>query len=150
LWAEAVAAEADEADLFLPQALWEAGRLVLEEREVENAFTDQVGEFFGESDGYIYASDSWGALDIPIARVEAREHQKLGHAMKALGFEKTRKTRNKSKVTCYERGSSEEVAKRRFTFRYDLDAKRWLSCIRDESLGDGPLTEFDDEHDALG
>ena len=141
LWAEAIVQEADQPDLFLPRELWEGARIVQAEREVENAFTDKLGELIGYEDGYVFASDLLEALEIPVGRAENREHQKLGHAMKALGFEKKRRTRNKIRALCYERGSTEDVTKQ-IRFKYNSDNKKWSV---DHSWG--KVTDSDEEFD---
>jgi hypothetical protein len=125
LWAEAVVLEASEPDLFLPRELWEAARIVQAEREVENAFTDKLDMLFGTEDGWVFPYQIWEALDIQLARVGDKEQQQLGHAMKALGFKKKRRTWNKVRVPYYERGLTERVV-RHFRFDFNQGQKRWV------------------------
>jgi hypothetical protein len=99
----------------------------------------------GKEDGWVYAHNIWEALEISLERVGDKEQQKLGHAMKALGFTKKRMTRNKARVPYYERISTEGAAKW-FSFRYDLSLKRWvLNSWRE--ITDAELDEYDQPFD---
>jgi predicted P-loop ATPase len=151
LWAEAVAQEIDEPDLFLPRELWDEAKIVQAEREIENPFADRIDELVGSDEGYVFALDMIEALSIPLERAGPREYLKLAHAMSKLGFEKKQRARNKRRMTCYERISPGTVPKM-FRFRFDQDERRWIRAASWESKSgeadDFDLDEFDEPVEA--
>ena len=148
LWAEAVAQEIDEPDLFLPQELWGDAKAVQEEREIENPFADRIDELLGDEDGFVFALDILEALSIPIERAGPREYMKLAHAMNKLGFVKIERARNKKRMSCYERITSpRRCTPQMFRFQYDQDKRRWVRAVswyRDDKIDKSDLDELNE------
>jgi hypothetical protein len=148
LWAETVAQEIDEPDLFLPRELLEDAKVVQAEREIENPFADRIDQLLGDEDGYVFAGDILEALSIPIERAGPREYMKLAHAMNKLGFVKIERARNKKRMSCYERITSpRRCTPQMFRFQYDQDKRRWVRAVswyRDDKIDKSDLDELNE------
>ena len=114
LWAEAAAREAGGESIRLPENLWPAAAAEQQQRVVENPFVSVLERVLRESnelaydelavgelvvgelvdgelmEGMIAAEDVWTIVGVRPAQRTQDNNEKLGDAMKQLGWERTR------------------------------------------------------------
>lgn len=106
LWAEASAREAQGESTRLDPALWDAAVEQQKRREAPNPIYDELLPWLGHREGVIFADDIWSLLDIPVAQ-RASHYEKLGKAMRDIGWERVRRrrTRGGPQTGAYVRGA---------------------------------------------
>tara|TARA_R110002073_G_scaffold329479_2_gene511960 strand:+ start:4063 stop:5637 length:1575 start_codon:yes stop_codon:yes gene_type:complete len=91
LWAEAATAEATGESIRLDPTLWAEAADAQADRYVEDPWAAKFREWLGDRVGVVPMTELWRVLDIEPAKQERRGSTRIGQAMVALGWEKTRK-----------------------------------------------------------
>jgi predicted P-loop ATPase len=118
LWAEAAAREEEGASIRLDPLLWDAASAEQQERTVDDPWFELIGGVLGSCareglNGKILGTDVWRIVNMNAAQRTQAHNERLGNAMKALGFE--HKQRNFEGG--YVRGTEDEQLKRIFVDR---------------------------------
>jgi predicted P-loop ATPase len=111
LWAEASLREATGESIVLDEKLWPAAAKQQAKRELMNPFVEPLAEAIGDREGYIFAADLWKLLGIEPGRVTQNDYNRIGKAMKVLGFQKTQKRLGSVRATAYQKGRVDQHLK---------------------------------------
>jgi hypothetical protein len=87
LWAEAALREAEGVSIRMDRSIWEAAAAEQAARQQWDPYQMELYETLGEVRGKIRASDVWRIIGKPVERRTQTDQQRVGDAMKALGFE---------------------------------------------------------------
>jgi Virulence-associated protein E len=101
LWAEAAEREASGASIHLPERLYAAASVEQQERVIENPFisvldrllrhnSDDPNDYGEPMDGMIAVEDAWTIVGVRPERRTQDNIEKLGDAMRQLGWERDR------------------------------------------------------------
>ncbi len=105
LWAEAAAREAEGASIRLDPSLWDAAAEEQDARRVEDPFYETLLSALGEeAPGKLRASDAWSILGKPSGMRTQDDNERLGDAMRRLGFERGRRRFGAGPEIAYIRG----------------------------------------------
>ncbi len=88
LWAEAVAREAADDSIRLESSLYSDAAQAQEERRVVDPFLDSLSATLGDREGKIAARTVWEILGIQPDRRTQDMNQRMGDAMRELGWER--------------------------------------------------------------
>ena len=113
LWAEAAAREAAGASIRLDPSLWDAAAAEQRERTVDDPWHELLAEVFGDLKGKVRGADVWDIVGVDEARRTQVHNERLGSAMKALGFERKSLNFDDRKQRGYARGSSDAEREQR-------------------------------------
>lgn len=108
LWAEAAAAEAAGEAIRLDPALWAMAAEQQEQRRVEDPFVDTLARALGDRTGKIHAAAVWDILGIPAGQQTQAHSERMGEAMRLLGWERKRLRFGGEPQYGYVRGSEAE------------------------------------------
>jgi hypothetical protein len=108
LWAEASVREALGESIILDEKLWPAAAKEQAKREIVNPFFEPLAEAIGDQECYIFVTDIWKILGIDAGRQTQHDYERVGKAMKALGFEKTKRRLGGARLTAYQRGQGDK------------------------------------------
>ena len=135
LWAEAAALEVAGVSIRLDQSLWTAAAEEQSKRFVDEPWVslvekalERVANASGEVTGRILAADIWAVVNIPEGMRLQDHFVRLGEAMRALGWERTKLTFDGKIKNCYARGDAVERNSRIVIERDGsgvLDLYRW-------------------------
>jgi hypothetical protein len=110
LWAEAAHREVHGESVHLPEALWEAATGEQELRRVDDPFAGVLDRKFTDAELpdhiKIRCEDVWRLLGIPEGHRSQEHNNRVGSAMQALGFKRTKLKWIKKTEWCYFRGAS--------------------------------------------
>jgi Virulence-associated protein E-like domain/Bifunctional DNA primase/polymerase, N-terminal len=126
LWAEAAAREKAGESIRLDPSLWDAAAEQQSERTVTDPWHELLEDIFGDVNGKIPTADVWNALGVDPKQRSQDQNERLGSAMKDLGFERKKLRVDGKPRCCYARGTAEERETKIF-FSYEdgaLVAKR--------------------------
>jgi hypothetical protein len=105
LWAEAAAREAEGAPIRLDPALWGDAAAEQDARRVEDPFYESLHAALGEeAEGKLRASDAWSIVGKPPGMRTQDDNERLGDAMKRLGFERGQRRFGAGPEIAYIRG----------------------------------------------
>jgi len=123
LWAEAAAREARGESIRLAPALWPRAAAEQEKRRVEDPWVTLLADVLGDMEGKIPAATVWDEIvQVPPASRTQNHNDRLGNAMRQLGWTRI-KRRIHGKVTiCYVRGDGERMI---FVARHTADGKNF-------------------------
>jgi predicted P-loop ATPase len=117
LWAEAAAREAAGASIRLDSSLWETAAAAQLERMATDPWEEMIVDAIGSMKGKILNTDVWKIVNVDIGRNTQDQNARLGHIMKSLGFERTRKRFGGEVKPGYARGTEREQENRIFVAR---------------------------------
>jgi hypothetical protein len=86
LWAEAAVREASGTSIRLDPALYAAAGIEQEARRVEDPFVQRLGDMLGSVEGKLRAEDAWAIVGLPGGNRTQDHNQRLGDAMRELGW----------------------------------------------------------------
>jgi predicted P-loop ATPase len=113
LWAEAAHREAAGESIRLDPQLWNAAAVEQQERTVVEPWLDVLSAVLGKLKGKLLAADAWLIVGMEDVGRRTQDHnQRLGSAMKTLGFERTTLSFDGENAKCYARGSKAERQQR--------------------------------------
>lgn len=92
LWAEAVAAEASGEPIRLAPDLWAAAAEVQWEHRQEEPWATAIALVLKDLDGKIASNDVWKIIGKPLGQRLQHDNQRLGEAMRELGFRRKHTT----------------------------------------------------------
>ncbi len=104
LWAEAAAREAQGESIRLDPALWSAAGEQQEQRRIEDPFVQRLEDVLGDRCGVLLAEDVWRLLAVDADRRTQDQNQRVGEAMRELGWQRTRRRVDGLMRYCYARG----------------------------------------------
>jgi predicted P-loop ATPase len=108
LWAEAAHREASGASIRLEQSLWSDAAEQQQQRTIDDPWFEVMRDAIGDKNGKISATDAWIILDVRSGHRNQESNRRLGHIMKALGFERTRVRFNREMQYGYARGTANQ------------------------------------------
>lgn len=88
LWAEAAAREAEGASIRLDRELWKSAATEQGKRRLLDPYFVALDEALGDQTGKIRTRDVWLLVGVPIDRRTPQHEQRVGEAMRELGFER--------------------------------------------------------------
>jgi hypothetical protein len=92
LWAEASEREKAGEGIRLSPSLWQAAAAEQAEREEVNPLLDVLARHLSGCQGVLFSVDAWELTGIPVTQ-RAAFNEKLGKAMRALGWERRKRRR---------------------------------------------------------
>jgi hypothetical protein len=108
LWAEAAAREAEGVPIRLDPALWADAAEEQEARRVEDPYFETLHAALGEDgDGKLRAEDAWRIVGRPSGMRTQDDNERLGDALRRLGFERKQRRFGGNQEWCYVRGDGE-------------------------------------------
>jgi hypothetical protein len=108
LWAEAAAREAEGVPIRLDPALWADAAEEQEARRVEDPYFETLHAALGEDgDGKLRAEDAWRIVGRPSGMRTQDDNERLGDALRRLGFERKQRRFGGNPEWCYVRGDGE-------------------------------------------
>ena len=126
LWAEAVAREAKSESIRLDPQFYDAAREEQEAKRVEDPFVHTLQIELGDQKGKINAADVWEILDIKPAQRTQEHNDRLGAAMREIGWQRTRRRFGGELEYGYARGTKEEREQQLRYYRDDEGELRIL------------------------
>ena len=107
LWAEAAARELEGESIGLDPSLYGAAAEEQDARHIEDPWLQVLRECFGDLEGKIQTKDVWDLVQVPIERREQEHNDRLGEAMRGLGWERTKRRFGGPKPeNCYIKGDA--------------------------------------------
>lgn len=104
LWAEAAHAEAAGESILLDESLWPLAAAIQAEYRQDDAWTQAISEVLMDLTGRVSATDIWRIIGKPLPQRQQHDFQRIGEAMRELGFAR-KHARAYGKVQwCYARG----------------------------------------------
>jgi predicted P-loop ATPase len=88
LWAEAAYWEAQGESIRLDPALYADARAEQESRRIVDPWRDQLETVLGDVQGKIRCEDIWRIIDKPLSHRSQHDNNRLGAAMRDLGWER--------------------------------------------------------------
>jgi len=107
LWAEAAARETAGASIRLDPALYSAAGEEQEGRRVEDPWVQVLADQFGDLAGKFRATDAWVLVGVPPGRRTQHENERLGEAMRELGWERVKLRFGGAPEWAYVRGDAD-------------------------------------------
>jgi hypothetical protein len=108
LWAEAAAREAEGVPIRLDPKLWADAAEEQEARRVEDPYFETLHAALGEDgDGKLRAEDAWRIVGRPSGMRTQDDNERLGDALRRLGFERKQRRFGGNPEWCYVRGDGE-------------------------------------------
>ena len=105
LWAEAAAREAEGAPIRLDPALWGDAAAEQDARRVEDPFYESLHAALGEEmAGKLKADDAWRIVGRVAGMRTQDDMERLGDAMRRLGFDRKQRRFGANPEWCYVRG----------------------------------------------
>ena len=105
LWAEAAAREAEGAPIRLDPALWGEAAAEQDARRVEDPFYESLHSALGETlQGKLKADDAWRIVGRLAGMRTQDDMERLGDAMRRLGFDRKQRRFGGNPEWCYVRG----------------------------------------------
>lgn len=109
LWAEASILEASGYPTRLDRSLYETAALEQEMRRIEDPFLHKLSEVLADARGTLSADDAWIIVGVlPGQRTQAH-NERMGAAMKELGWTRTKQRVGGLLRWCYERGDGPKL-----------------------------------------
>lgn len=122
LWAEAAHAESLGESIRLDPALYAAAAEQQKARELVDPWVGMLEAALGDHTGKIRSEDVWALVDLRGGQRTQHHNARIGDAMRALGWERTKLKFDGRNAHCYVRGSAEERG-------------RWIKAIWDAQVG---------------
>lgn len=114
LWAEAAAAEAAGESIRLSELLWKAAGEAQDAITVADPWVDALAAVGLETmKGQIRSVDVWTILDIEPGRQTQEQNNRMGQAMRKLGWEARQIRCDGQRVSGYVKGTADEREKKR-------------------------------------
>lgn len=137
IWAEAAVLEAEGAAIRLDPELWPDARQEQMARTVQDPYVDILERELGDKTGKLLVADAWKILNFYSSqpRVSQLENQRLGRAMRDLGWVRKKMRIGGAITWCYTRGSPREQMRRIIVDRRGDDL-----VVDLEGSGNGGLT----------
>jgi len=88
LWAEAAAREAEGSSIRLDPSLYAAAAEQQEARRTEEPYVGVFRDALGDHEGKLKSADAWTILDIPVGQRNQAHGERLGAALRELGWTK--------------------------------------------------------------
>jgi predicted P-loop ATPase len=107
LWAEAAAREAAGESIRLDSTLWDTAAVEQKERTIDEPWIDQIAIVLGDMTGKILNADAWTVVGLEAGRQTQDHNERLGTAMRHLGFERRKRRIEGEPENCYIRGEGE-------------------------------------------
>lgn len=108
LWAEAVVCEEVGESIRLDESLWDDAAAEQEKRKIIDPFFDVLSEALGDLVGKIPVRETWEILQINPSHRHQPQNERLGLAMRELGWERVKRRMDGKLIYCYVRGNEEE------------------------------------------
>ena len=121
LWAEASAAEAAGESIRLDSRHWAAAGAAQESRRVEDPWVQKLADVLGDQTGKLRAEDAWRIVGVRSEHRTQEQNERLGGAMRELGFERRKARFGRGPEWCYARGNRSE---RQVQIELPLDQRR--------------------------
>jgi hypothetical protein len=142
LWAEAAVREAAGESIRLPVELWPEAVAEQSKRLVDNPFLDALDAVIRGRNGVLFVNDAYEVLGIaPKQRTQA-DAERLGEAMRVLGFEYVNRRKDGEQCRAWVRGGTEE--RRRFVVDRDVRTgmrRLWLKDADEATALAGDIDE---------
>ncbi len=105
IWAEAAAVEARGEPIRLDPALWDAAAEAQDRRRVEDPFYESLLAVLGtDAEGKLKAEDAWRIVGKPKGMRSQDDNERLGAAIRRLGFEPGQRRFGRGPEAAYVRG----------------------------------------------
>ena len=108
LWAEAAAREAADANIRLDPSLWPAAEIEQTARTVSDPWYEMIAEACGDVTGKVLCEDVWKIVGVDATHRTQDQNDRIGSAMRSIGFERKRLSVEGKKRWCYARGTATE------------------------------------------
>ena len=120
IWAEAAALEGEGKPIRLDPLLWDAAAEAQDKRRVEDPFFESLLAVLGEEiEGKLRAEDAWRIVGKPKGMREQNDNERLGAAIRRLGFEPSQRRFGRGPEAAYVRGDGV----RRLALEVDLNGE---------------------------
>jgi predicted P-loop ATPase len=136
LWAEAAAREAAGASIRLDPDLYGAASEEQARRRVEDPFVETLGAMLNGAEGKLRSIDAWAIVGVPEGQRTQDHNQRLGDAMRELGWERTKLRFDGVVEHCYAKGDARARWRR---VEVLLDDRGRATGVRDGSATDETL-----------
>ena len=97
LWAEAAYWEAKDASIQLPEELWSVAAAEQAKRGVDDPYLSTLAQKLCDLQGKIVKNDVYKLLELPVGQRHTGHEQRIGEAMRALGWRTTKLRRDGSR-----------------------------------------------------
>ena len=105
IWAEAAAREGEGKPIRLDPLLWDAAAEAQDKRRVEDPFYESLLAVLGEeTEGKLRAEDAWRIVGKPKGMRDQNDNERLGAAIRRLGFESSQRRFGRGPEAAYVRG----------------------------------------------
>jgi predicted P-loop ATPase len=104
LWAEAVAREAMGESIELPRELWNAAQLEQQARMERDPWVEELGNELGDFEGKLLTTDARLIVSRNLANWGAFQNERLGRAMRELGWQRKYLRHKKGRAYFYVKG----------------------------------------------
>jgi len=111
LWAEAAGREAAGESIRLDPSLYVAAAEAQDQRAIADPWIDRLASVLGDLNGKMAAETAWQVVGLPAGQRAQEHNARLGEAMKALGWGRTKRRINRHCVWVYARGTALERAR---------------------------------------
>ncbi len=109
LWAEAAVREASGTSIRLDPRLYGHAAAAQSERQTEDPWRLRLEDVLGDLSGKLLAEDAWRIVGKPVGQRTQDDNERFGQAMRALGFERTKRRFGSAPQNAYVRGSTYEA-----------------------------------------
>lgn len=150
LWAEAAAAEAQDESIRLPEELWAIAEAVQGESLEEEPWVEVLDTALGGLEGKIRSADVWVILGIEPHMRTSEGDNRMGAAMRELGWERKQRRYGRDPEWGYVKGNGQEpIAATRDPVTKDVSvyqgqiSRTIVNGGVTETIHDGPITSKD-------
>ena len=144
LWAEAAQAEARNESIRLEEELWGDAAEVQSTFRQEEPWASEINDVIKGMDGKISSTDVWKIIGKPLGQRLQHDNQRLGEAMRELGFERVRARMGQAIAWCYRRPADAQAWRTIFVHRDPLPPH-----VCTASFDDAPTTPNTDGEDLI-
>jgi predicted P-loop ATPase len=106
IWAEAAAREAQDEGIRLDPTLWPLAAEEQDARRLEEPWVDILRQYLGDKQGKLKTEDAWKIIGVPVAQRTQAHNERLGEAMRELGWKRAKKRFGCNPEWAYVKGES--------------------------------------------
>jgi len=111
LWAEASAREMAGESIRLDRDLWTHAAVEQQERTIDEPWIEVISAVLGDHEGKLLAADAWKIINLSVAQRTQAHNERLGSALRLLGWKRTMRRFDGRPQKGYVRGESKQRIK---------------------------------------